>query len=279
MTTRGFHPRTSVLRWGLPAIALGIVLGATAPTALGDLASAWMANRAILPWVFERLFAFLAYGALAGSVIYGLLLSTRLLDAIAHRPITFNLHQDLASIGLGLAGVHGMLLALDRSVPFSLAQIAVPGLAPYAPLGVALGQAGFYLMAVVVGSFYVRRRIGQRAWRALHYLTFLAFAGSTTHGVMAGTDSGTPWAWWLYVGSSAIVAFLLGYRIAISVANRVRPQPRPAAVRIAFEDSGDPGRAALAHRTRDPFLPVEAHLAGSRRDARLVQAVAASDKP
>ncbi|HET9681891.1 MAG TPA: hypothetical protein VFP19_07620 [Candidatus Limnocylindrales bacterium] len=229
MTYRGFHPRTAIVRWALPVIALGIVLGATAPAALEQLATAWATNRAILPWVFERLFAFLAYGALVGSVVYGLLLSTRLLDVVAHRPITFSLHQDLASIGLGLAGVHGMLLALDRSVPFSLAQIAVPGLAPYAPLGVALGQVGFYLMVIVVGSFYVRRRIGQRTWRALHYLTFLAFAGSTLHGLVAGTDSGSPWAWWLYVGSAAVVAFLLGYRIAISVAGRLRPEPRRAA--------------------------------------------------
>ena len=142
--------------------------------------------------MFERLFAFLAYGAMTGSVIYGLLLSTKILDAIAHRPITFALHQDLASIGVGLAAVHGMLLALDTTVPFSLAQIAVPGLAPYAPLAVAAGQVALYLMAVVVASFYLRRRIGQRAWRTLHYLTFLAFVGATVHGIAAGTDSTTP---------------------------------------------------------------------------------------
>ncbi len=127
---------------------------------------------------------------MTGSVVYGLLLSTKILDAIAHRPITFALHQDLASVGLGLAAVHGMLLALDKTVPFTLAQIAVPGLAPYAPIWVAAGQVAFYLMAIVVGSFYVRRQIGQRAWRTLHYVTFLAFVGATVHGVMAGTDSG-----------------------------------------------------------------------------------------
>ena len=67
---------------------------------------------------------------------------------------------------------------------------------------VAAGQVGFYLMAVVVGSFYLRRHIGQRAWRTLHYLTFLAFVGATVHGIAAGTDSATPGAWWLYVGST-----------------------------------------------------------------------------
>ncbi len=221
MKFEGLSPRLRMIRWGLVAIAVGIVVGAAAPSMVRQLGTAWVDNRAILPWVFERLFAFLAYIAMAGSVVYGLLLSTKILDVIAHRPITFALHQDLASIGLGLAGVHGMLLGLDKTVPFSLAQIAVPGLAPYAPLAVAAGQVGFYLMAVVVGSFYLRRRIGQKTWRALHYLTFLAFVGATVHGIAAGTDSSAPGAWWLYVGSTTLVVFLLTYRIAVSVAGRV----------------------------------------------------------
>jgi predicted ferric reductase len=220
MKFRGLDPRTRWLRWGLVAVALGIVVGTTGPRAIGQLAAAWDANRAILPWVFMRLLGFMAYFAMTGSVIYGLLLSTKILDVIAHRPITFALHQDLASIGLGLAAVHGMLLALDGTVPFTLAQIAVPGLAPFAPLWVGVGQVAFYLMALVVGSFYVRRQIGQRAWRTLHYVTFLAFLGATGHGIVAGTDTGTPWAWWVYVGSLIAVVFLLVYRIAISVGGR-----------------------------------------------------------
>ena len=250
MTFRGLHPRTRALRWGLLAIAVGIVLGSTAPSAIHGLSVAWTANRAILPWVFERLFAFLAYGAMTGSVIYGLLLSTKILDAIAHRPITFALHQDLASIGVGLAAVHGMLLALDATVPFSLAEIAVPGRAPYAPLAVAAGQVSLYLMAVVVASFYLRRRIGQRTWRALHYLTFLAFVGATIHGIAAGTDSATPGAWWLYVGSTTAVVFLLTYRIALSIAGRLLPE-RPR----ALSGARDPRSAAQpAPRVQGPLV-------------------------
>ncbi len=220
MKFRGFHPRTQLARWGLFAVAVGIVLGATAPIAVRDLFAAVESQSGNLPWVAERLFGFLAYFAMAGSVIYGLLLSTKILDAIAHRPITFTLHQDLASFGLGLAAIHGALLALDKSVPFTLAQIALPGLAPYRPVWVAAGQIAFYLMLAVVGSFYVRRRIGQRAWRLLHYLTFLAFVGATAHGLLAGTDSGSAWAWWIYVGSTVAVVFLFAYRIALSIGGR-----------------------------------------------------------
>lgn len=217
---RGFDPRTTLVRWGLPAIAIGIILGGTLPSALNGIATAMAVNPGSLAWLFERLFGFIAYIALMLSVVYGLLLSTKILDAIAHRPVNFALHQDLAAFGLGLAGIHGILLGLDKSVPFTLAEILVPGMAPHAPMAVAAGQVALYLMAIVTASFYVRRFIGQRAWRTLHYVTFLAFAGATAHGIAAGTDSGSMWVQWLYLGSMAVVAFLLTYRIGISMVER-----------------------------------------------------------
>jgi predicted ferric reductase len=217
---RGLDARTDLARWGLAAVATGIVAGATIPGAVRGLTAVWDANAASLPWLFERLFAFLAYLAVTGSVVYGLLLSTKLLDAIAHRTISFSLHQDLAAIGLGMAGIHGVLLGLDHTVPFSLAAILVPGLAPHAPMAVAFGQVALYLMAAVTGSFYVRRHIGQRVWRTIHYLTFAAFLGATAHGIASGTDSGAGWAQGMYLAAATTVAFLLAYRIATSVAAR-----------------------------------------------------------
>ena len=213
MKFRGLDPRTRLTRWGLAAIAVGIVIGGTAPDAIRSVLATIAAHPENLPWYAERLMGFLAYFALAGSVVYGLLLSTKILDVLAHRPITFTLHQDLASIGLGLAAIHGTLLGLDHSVPFSLAQIAIPFAAPYQPLWVGVGQIAFYLSLAVVGSFYARRRIGQRAWRALHYLTFFAFTGATAHGLMSGTDSGAPWARWTYFGATVVVGLLLSYRV------------------------------------------------------------------
>ncbi len=240
---RGFDERTELVRWGLPAVALGIVLGGTLPGAIDGVITAWQLNPASLPWLFERLFAWMAYLAMAGSVVYGLLLSTKLLDAIAHRPVSFALHQDLAAIGVGLAGIHGMLLGLDTSVPFSLSEILVPGLAPHAPLAVAAGQVALYIAIVVVGSFYVRRVIGQRAWRTLHYLTFLAFLGATVHGIGAGTDTGSAWAQWIYLGAGTMVWFLLVYRIGVSIAERRsavgRVPQRPALERRAVGEPRD----------------------------------------
>lgn len=220
MKFRGFDTRTGLARWGLAAVAIGIVVGGTVPSAVRGLGAVLDTNPQSLVWLFERLFAWLAYIAMAGSVVYGLLLSTKLLDAIAHRPISFSLHQDLAAFGLGLAGIHGMLLGLDHTVPFSIAQILVPGMAPHAPVAVAFGQVTLYLMAAVTATFYLRKHIGQRAWRMFHYVTFLAFAGATVHGIMSGSDSNAPWAEAIYLVSGAVVLFLLTYRIGMSIAGR-----------------------------------------------------------
>jgi len=226
VTYRGMHPSTSLIRFGMPAIAAGIVLGATLP---GVVSSVVAADPASLPWLFERLFAWMAYIAMTLSVVFGLLLSTKVLDAIAHRPVSFTLHQDLAALGLGMAGLHGVILGLDASMPFSITAMVVPGAAPYAPLAVGVGQVAFYLMLIVTVSFYLRRFMGQRAWRTLHYVTFLAFAGAAAHGIAAGTDSGNAWAQWIYLGSMTVVAFLLAYRIALSVATRAERRSREAA--------------------------------------------------
>lgn len=216
MKYRGFSPATSLARWGLAAVAAGIVLGGTAPTAVRLLGELLATQSGSVPWISSRLLGFVAYGAIAGSVVYGLLLSTKLLDVVAHRPITFSLHQDLAAVGLGLAGIHGALLGLDRTVPVSLTQLVVPFATDYRPLWVGFGQLSFWISAAVVASFYVRRRIGQRAWRLLHYATFLAFIGSTAHGIGAGSDS-AGWARWIYLGATVTVVFLFTYRILSAV--------------------------------------------------------------
>jgi len=269
---RGLNPRTSLARWGLVAVAIGVTVGATAPSAMHGLATVVDSNPQSLVWLFERLFAWLAYIAVAGSVIYGLLLSTKLLDAIAHRPISFSLHQDLAAFGLGLAGIHGMLLGLDHSVPFTFAQILVPGLAPHAPVAVAFGQVALYLMAAVTASFYLRKRIGQRAWRTFHYVTFLAFAGATIHGIAAGSDSNAPWAEAIYLASAVVVVFLLTYRIAMSMAARSEARDRAAEAASPFgggRSDSFPGAAQRAAAIADvrsggSYLPVREDAPGAR---------------
>lgn len=233
---RGLPRPVQAVAWLALAAILGSVIGATLPEALRVLGATAALAPGKLAWYGVRATGFLAYFAVAGSVIYGLLLSTKLLDAIAHRPVSFALHKDLALVGLALSGLHGLLLLGDHTYSFTLAAIAIPFASPYAPAAVAVGQLAFYVMAIVTGSFYLRPQIGQRAWRTIHYLTFLGFVGVTLHGITSGSDTSAPWATWAYLVPIAAAVFFLVYRVVVSVAQR-RYMTRPGLVPLAGTDT------------------------------------------
>jgi DMSO/TMAO reductase YedYZ heme-binding membrane subunit len=213
----GRFPRLRWVRWGLFAILIALIVGATGPRAW-DQASSWLRDEyERLPWYATRVTALLSYLALSASTIYGLLLSTRLLDRATHRPISFTLHQDLAGIGVALALVHAAVLMIDRSVPYAPIEVLVPFAGPYRPLWVGFGQITLGLALLVLLSFYVRKRIGTRAWRTVHYLAFVAFVGATVHGLMAGSDTSAGWVYAGYLILTAIVAFLTTYRIVLAL--------------------------------------------------------------
>src|SRR5689334_9613893 len=119
MKYRGFDPRTRPLRWGLFGLAVAAVLVVTGPAAV-DAVARWLSSEQDrLAWYTTRIVGFAAYGALSLSVLYGLLLSTGILDALAQRTISFSLHQELAAIGIALTLVHGAALTLDHTMPYS----------------------------------------------------------------------------------------------------------------------------------------------------------------
>jgi hypothetical protein len=228
---RGLPRPVRAILWVAATIAIGAMLGATAPAALRRLGAVAALQPGLLAWYAARATGLLAYLAVAGSVVFGLLLSTKILDTIAHRPVSYSLHKDLALVGLILGTIHPLVLMADQSFAFSPAALLVPFASPFAPAWVGLGQLAFYGLAIVTASFYVRRQIGQRAWRLLHYLTFAVFLGTTAHGIMSGSDSGAPWAIWLYLVPGALALFLLVYRIVVSASTRVsRHAPARAAV-------------------------------------------------
>jgi sulfoxide reductase heme-binding subunit YedZ len=235
MRYRGLPRRTRIAVWLLFAAAVAGILAATGGGAIDALGSWLTAEQDRLPWYATRMLGLLAYLVISASVIYGLLLSTGILDAVAQRTVSFTLHQDLSAIGLGLALVHAAMLTLDRSVPYTVAEVFLPLIGPYRPVWVAMGQASLLITVVVVASFTLRKRIGQKRWRTLHYISFLAFVAATAHGLMAGTDTAAPWALWGYLLATALVVFLTGYRIVLAVATQRGSAGRASTIRVVRE--------------------------------------------
>jgi sulfoxide reductase heme-binding subunit YedZ len=67
-------------------------------------------------------------------------------------------------------------------------------------------------MLLIYASFSLRRRIGARAWRRLHWATYGVFALATAHGLAAGTDTSHRWALSLYLGAVGAVVAVTAWR-------------------------------------------------------------------
>ena len=142
-------------------------------------------------WYLSRASGFVAYVMLWGSVMWGLLLSTGTGRRWVRPPQLLDTHQFLSTAAVGFASFHGLVLMGDRYVSFPLRAIVVPFASSYESLFVACGQLAFWLSVLPIGSFHVRRHIGGRAWRQLHYASSAAFWMAFGHGLALGSESAT----------------------------------------------------------------------------------------
>ena len=177
-------------------------------------------------WILARAAGFTAYILLTASVLAGLVVKARPFGRALRAATAVDLHRTIALLALGALAVHGTALVLDTTVHIGLGALLVPGLAPYRPLWTGLGVVAAELMVVVYASFSLRSRIGQKAWRRLHWATYGLFVSATAHGLMAGSDSGAGWALSLYLGAVGAVSAATAWR-ALTSAARARPRPTP----------------------------------------------------
>lgn len=163
-------------------------------------------------WLVARASGLVAYALLTASVLAGLILKARPFGRRLKGSTAMEIHRAISTAALVAVAVHGIALVLDRAVDIRIMDLLVPGTAPYRPLWTALGVVAAELMVVVAASFPLRKLIGMRAWRRLHWATYPVFAMAALHGVQAGTDTNQPWAKAFYIGSLALVATAATWR-------------------------------------------------------------------
>jgi len=182
-------------------------------------------------WYITRAAGIVAYLLLWLSTIWGLAISSKLLDRLLHRSFTFDFHQFISLLSLGFLGLHIFILTADQYLPFSLAQIFVPFLSTYRPFWVGIGVIAFYISILVTVTYYIRQKIGLKTFRLIHYASLIGYLGGTLHGIFAGTDSPLPFAMLMYLGTFLMVIFMLVYWLLMVWQSR-RPQISVTPVRL-----------------------------------------------
>ena len=189
-------------------------------------------------WLVARAAGLVAFALLTVSVTLGLALSTKLLGNRRGKAV-LGWHQTLMWTGLGMVALHLGGLLLDPVLRFGFIAVLVPGTAPWRPLPVAAGIVTLWLMLVLAASFHVRRKIGQRRWRLLHYASSVAFTLGLYHALNVGSDL-TGARGLIFVGIMAGPVLWLAYaRILMPRAKPRAASARPAPKQAPLADAGD----------------------------------------
>jgi len=116
-----------------------------------------------------------------------------------------DVHRFVALAATLLVALHMGLLFLDPYAKLRLIDFVVPFLGAYRPLWQGLGTVAFDVLLVVIITSLLRRRLGLRIFRAVHWTTYLLWPIAMAHSLGNGTDTGRAW----FLGFAGVCALMV----------------------------------------------------------------------
>ncbi|HXD79790.1 MAG TPA: ferric reductase-like transmembrane domain-containing protein [Puia sp.] len=136
----------------------------------------------------------IATAVLSFNLLLGILLSTayrrsslwKRMPAAVRKVSLDDLHNWTAYAALALALAHPLVLLVDKSLKYHLADIILPVSAPHQPVWTLLGSVALYaLIAVIVTTQKaVKRRLGFRTWKNIHLISYGTALLFVIHGIV-----------------------------------------------------------------------------------------------
>lgn len=213
---------------------LAIVLLALVPAAAQGADGSTSATLDFRIWEMIRASGLIAYVLLSVSMIVGIGVRVRALDWLMRRAWVLEGHQTFSVLALAFTAAHIGFTLFNRHAPFSFIDVLVPFSSGWRPVAMSLGIIGFYLIALLTFSSWLRPVIGQKTWRTIHYSGFAAWIMALGHSVFSGSDTGEAWVQWLYLTSAAAVILLIAFRV-LTAGKRAAQSPNPSEHRLQVQ--------------------------------------------
>ena len=176
-------------------------------------------------WYLTRGTGIVALILLTGSVALGIANVRRVRLPGAPRFVTLGLHRTASLLAVAFVAVHVLTAVADGYVPLTVVDAVVPFSSAYHPLWIGLGAISLDLLLAVVLTSLLRRRIGYRAWRLVHWTAYASWPIALLHSIGTGTDAGSGWMTVLIVGLVSVMIAAVLARLSI---RRTPAAPPPA---------------------------------------------------
>lgn len=163
-------------------------------------------------WDATRSSANVAWVLLLFTILWGVLLTTRVLRGIDRPAWLLDLHKWLGVVVIVFSVIHMVTLVLDSYINFSVWSVLIPGLSTYRTWSVAAGVLGFWLLVTVQLTSVFKRKFTQRTWRQIHMLSYPLYGIIAVHALTAGSDVGSRWYTGFSMSLSMTGAAVFGVR-------------------------------------------------------------------
>ena len=175
-------------------------------------------------WYLTRASAMIAWVLLTLTVVWGVLLKTRILRGADNPEWLKVIHRYLSGLALVMILIHIGTLLLDDFIDFGPADVLIPFASDFEPFALALGILAFYLLLAVSLSALASRWLPERVWKGIHFASYGVVALVAFHSGLVGTDVGTPW--YTAISLILITTTVLVAIVRVVIAGRARPTPR-----------------------------------------------------
>lgn len=173
-------------------------------------------------------------------VVLGILTTMRWQSDGWPRFLTAELHRTISLLSVVFIVAHILTSILDPFAKLGIEAALIPFASSYRPLWVGLGVLSMDIGIAVMVTSLLKARIGQRAWRLVHWLAYASWPLAILHTIGSGSDAGAPWMFAIDIVCLGSVGLALIWRI---VATR---GPNAARLETVAGAPGGAGRAGRA---------------------------------
>jgi DMSO/TMAO reductase YedYZ heme-binding membrane subunit len=164
-------------------------------------------------WYLTRGTGVVALLLLTASVALGILNSERYTAPRWPRFAVDRIHRDISLLVLVVIAVHVVTTVLDGFAPINLLDGVIPFKSAYRPIWLGLGTLAFDILLAVAITSLLRRRIGFRTWRTVHWAAYASWPIAALHTLGTGTDAASSWLLAITVACTAVVVGAAAIRV------------------------------------------------------------------
>jgi methionine sulfoxide reductase heme-binding subunit len=168
-------------------------------------------------WYATRATGLVTLLLLTVSVLLGILTAGRFTSRNWPRFLSQGLHRNISLLVLAFLGLHVGTTVMDTYTSIPLTAAFVPFASSYQATWLSLGAVALDLLLALVATSLIRKRLGHRAWRRVHWLAYACWPVAAGHGLGIGTDRSATWVLGLSLACIAAVLVTGVWRLVTAI--------------------------------------------------------------